>query len=105
LVKKIKVLNLKIKELNLDVLEDILLKVERSVEDYLKQKLPPKAEYDLILRIDKNDDITLYIDIGVIGIYEDLIDYNKIIGDAINLARRIFEEKIKRYRRNTENNT
>ncbi len=98
--RKIKILNLELERIDLDILSDIASKIEKSIRNFLDGKLPPKSEYDLIISIaHEGDRITISMDIGVKAGYTDLMNYDKILGDAINIARRIFEEEIKKYRR------
>jgi hypothetical protein len=98
--QKIKILNLELERIDLDKLSSIADKIEKTIRKFLDEKLPPKSEYDLIISIaHEGDHITLSIDIGVKAGYTDLMNYDKIVVDAINIARRIFEEEIKKYRR------
>ncbi|RLG81523.1 MAG: hypothetical protein DRO13_00920 [Thermoprotei archaeon] len=97
--KRVREIGIKLEELDLDKLSAILEKVEREISNYLKEKIPRKAEYDLVLCIDRNDKITLYIDLRIIGIYDDIINYDRIVGDAINVARKAFEREIRKYRK------
>ncbi|MMZ69304.1 hypothetical protein D1872_321200 [compost metagenome] len=46
----------------------------------------------------EGDKITLFLDIGVKAGYTDIMNYNKILGDTINEARRIFERELKKYK-------
>jgi len=104
LVKKTKTLNLDLNKLDEKTLTSILSRIESTLKDFLDKKLPPKSEYDLILSISKEEDkITLLIDVGIKGGYSDIYDYDTIIGDAINVARKEFERIIKQYKKNTEN--
>jgi hypothetical protein len=98
--QKIKILNLELERIDLNTLLNIADKVEKGIRRFLDEKLPPKSEHDLIISIThEGDHITLSIDVGVKAGYADLINYDKIVGDAINIARRIFEREIKKYRR------
>lgn len=96
--KKIHKIGLKLSDITLEDLLDLLNYLEIEIEKYLKTKLPPKTDYDLVLSIEKNNIITFTIEIGIMGRYEDLIDYKAIINDTINYARRIFEKELKKYR-------
>ncbi|MET1160630.1 MAG: hypothetical protein ABWW65_06690 [Thermoprotei archaeon] len=103
MAKKIKEIGIKLENIDHNKLVEILTEIERAVRRYLTEKLPHKADYDLILSVEKNDKITLLIDIGIIGVYEDIIDYESIARDAVNVARRVFEERIKEYRGSSKN--
>ncbi len=103
MVKKIRRIGLKLRDISLDDLLDILERLELEIRRYLHNKLPPKTDYDLILSVEKNDVLTLNIDIGIIGEYEDIIDYKAIVNDTINYARRFFEKELKKYRVIEEN--
>ncbi|ADI32691.1 hypothetical protein [Staphylothermus hellenicus] len=96
---RIKTLNLNLEEIKLEDLANIIEYVEEHVREYLEQVLPPKSEYDIIVKIThEGDKITLFLDIGVKAGYIDIMNYNKILGDAINEARRIFERELRKYK-------
>jgi len=99
LARKVKILNLDLEKIDLDVLEKILYSVEKEIRNYLADKLPRRTEYDLVLGVEKSDNITLYIDLGVIGGYDDIINYDEIVRDAINVARNVFERELEKYRK------
>ncbi len=99
-----KELDLDLNKIDLIVLEDIIRKIEEAIENYLSERLPPKSEYDIIIKLDKKtDNIVFNIDIGVKGGYSDIIDYDRLVEDAINIARRLLENELKKYRRSKEN--
>lgn len=78
-------------------LEEVLLKVEEAVSGFLSGKLPRDVDYRLVLKIEKNDAITLHVDIELISSSrEELIGFKLLIDDAIRLAKSVFEELIKR---------
>ncbi|WP_052833831.1 hypothetical protein [Staphylothermus marinus] len=96
---RIKILNLNLEEIKLDDLTNITEHVEKHIREYLEQVLPPKSEYDIIVKaVHEGDKITLFLDIGVKAGYTDIMNYNKILGDTINEARRIFERELKKYK-------
>jgi len=99
LAKRVKILNLDLEKIDLDILEKILYIVEKEIRKYLADKLPRRTEYDLVLGVEKNDNITLYIDLGVIGGYDDIINYDEIIRDAINIAKNVFEKELEKYKK------
>lgn len=100
---RIKILDLKLDEIELEDLIKITDHIEERIREYLEQVLPPKSEYDIIVKAEhEGDKITLYLDIGIRAGYTDIMDYDKIIGDVINVARRIFEKELSRYRRAEE---
>ena len=99
-----KELDLDLNKIDIIVLEDIIRKIEEAVENYLGERLPPKSEYDIIIKLDKKaDKIVFNVDIGVKGGYSDIIDYERLAEDAINIARRLLENELKKYRRSKEN--
>lgn len=101
---KSKDLDLDLNKIDIMVLEDIIRKIEGAVENYLSERLPPKSEYDIIIKLDKKTDkIVFNVDIGVKGGYSDIIDYDKLVEDAINIARRLLENELKKYRKSKEN--
>ncbi len=100
MARKIKVLNLDLSRINPDVLSKILEGVEEEVKSFLRDSLPSKSDYDLVLSLENDGErIFFTIDIGVTGGYGDIVDYDSIVRDAINIARRRLEEELKKYRR------
>jgi len=99
LARKANSASLNIDSITLDDLVMLAEKLESSIRAYLKQKLPSKDEFDITISIEKREGLTISIDIGIIGKYEDLLDYKAIIGDAINYARKVFETELEKYRR------
>lgn len=100
LPRKIKEIGLNLEKLDEQILFKILERVENEVEDFLRKVLPPKSEYDLVISLSKENNYIIFtIDLGIKAGYEDLINYNDIIGDAINVARRRLEKELQRYRR------
>lgn len=98
MVKKIRVLNLRIKDIDADKIIEILEKISNEVDRYIREKTPPKTDYDFILSVDKSDELTLVVDIGIIGSFDDVFDYKTIVNDIVNLSRRIFEKELEKYR-------
>ncbi len=97
--EKTKEIGLDLDKIDLNILENILKKTESEARKYLKEKIPPNTDYDLILSVEKNKDITFRIDLGIRGEYEEIINYREIVGDTINVARKIFEQEIGKYSR------
>ncbi|MEM0380565.1 MAG: hypothetical protein QXX35_02170 [Desulfurococcaceae archaeon] len=98
MVRKTRSLNLRFEEISIDKIEEILEKISIEIDKYIKSKTPPKTSYDLVLRVDKDHELTLIIDIGIKGSYEEVFNYESIVNDVVNLSRRIFEKEIEKYR-------
>ncbi len=98
--KKTKEIGLNLEKLDEQALLEILERVENEVKKFLQEVLPPKNEYDLVISLSKEKDrIVFTIDLGIKAGYEDLINYDDIAGDAINVARRELERELQRYRK------
>ena len=96
---KKKILNLDLNAISVEDLVNLCEIVEKSVRAYLREKLPAKEEFDLVVSVEKDDKITITVDIGIVGRYSGLIDYEAVIGDAINYARRVLESELEKFRR------
>lgn len=104
--KKTKEIGLNLEKLDEQALLEMLEKVENEVKKFLQEVLPPKNEYDLVISLSKEKDhIVFTIDLGIKAGYEDLINYDDIVGDAINVARRELEKELQRYRKNSGANS
>jgi transcriptional regulator NrdR family protein len=103
LAKKSKSLNLDLSRIDPEKLSEIIEAVEKEVRSFLDQTLPPKSEYDLVLSLENDGEkISFLIDISVYGGYSDITDYDRIVGDAINIARKRLEEELRKYSRGKE---
>lgn len=82
--------------LDADKLEGALLKVEEAVRSFLLEKLPRNVDYKLVLKIEKNDCLTVSVDIELNANNREEITWLKpIVDDAILLARSVFEKYVK----------
>ncbi len=98
MAKKIKSLNLALVELTNEKLGEIASKIVDKVEEFLSEVLPRKTEYDLTVKLVKKEDhIDFIIDLGIRGGYIGVINYEKLIGDAINIARRVLENELRKF--------
>ncbi len=98
--KKTRIIGIDFSRIKPETLSHIASIVERTVKDFLEENLPPKSEYDLVLSLENTGDRILFtIDIGVKGGYTDIVDYDRIIDEAINTARKALENELKKYRR------
>lgn len=78
-------------------LEEALLRVEEAINDFLMDKLSRDVDYRLVLKVERNNELTLHIDLEIISSRrEEFIRLKPLIDDAIRLARSVFEESIKR---------
>lgn len=98
MVRKTRVMNLRIENIDTRVIAEILEKISSEIDKYIREKTPPRTDYDLVLSIDKDDELTIVVDIGIIGSYEDVVDYKSIVNDIVNLSKRIFEQELEKYR-------
>jgi len=101
LARKVKNIGLNLSNINVDDLMDIVEKLDMEIRRFLKSKLPPRVEYDIVISIEKKDVVTITIDIHILGGYGDLVDYDSIVNDAVNYARRLFEEYLRKYTDNS----
>jgi len=87
----------RVSELGEEVLEDILLEVEEKVSEYLSSKLPRRSNFNTIVSIELRDgQANLVLDLEASGPFGDVYNYEQILQDAINYARRVFEELVEK---------
>lgn len=78
-----------------EVLEDILVKLERGLIAFLKRRLPPKSEINLLIEAERRgSELVLMLDLTVGGIYGNSKIYSDILEDAVNYGRKLFEEML-----------
>ncbi len=101
MAKKVKSLNIALIELTNGKLEEIASKIVDKVEEFLSGVLPPKTEYDITVKLVKKEDrVDFVIDLGVRGGYSGVINYESLISDAVNIARRVLENELRKFPQN-----
>ncbi|MEM0001851.1 MAG: hypothetical protein QW211_03020 [Desulfurococcaceae archaeon] len=67
-------------------LEKLVVTVEEETNDYLKQILPPKTDFNVSVSVErKTDAVTVSIDVTIRGRLE---QYGREAKDAVNYAKR-----------------
>jgi len=94
------IIGLDLGRIGINELETIALKVQERILDLLEKEIPISKSYDadIIVSLEnKGDRIEVYIDIGVLGELEDVIDYDSILQYIIKESRRYVEELLREY--------
>jgi hypothetical protein len=82
-----------LKSLPLDKLEEILLLIEKSIEEYLREKLTKYSDYTLIASISRSSaSVDLVIDLRVDHCITPRDKCDDVVSDALNYAKRRIEE-------------
>lgn len=95
------VIGLDLDRIGINELESIALKVQEKILDLLKKEIPISKSYDadIIVSLEnKGDRIEIYIDIGILGELEDVIDYDSILQYIIRESRKYIEDLLGKYR-------
>lgn len=95
------VIGLDLDRISINELESIALKVQEKILDLLKKEIPIPKSYDadIIVSLEnKGDRIEIYIDIGILGELEDVIDYDSILQYIIRESRKYIEDLLREYR-------
>ncbi len=98
--ERVKVLGLELKDIGLEQLEEIALKIQDRVEELLKEMLPLKRSYDADIVVsleNRGDRVDVYIDVGVIGRLDDVVDYDSVVQVIIREAKGLVEGELQRY--------
>ncbi len=98
--RKLVTLGLKLGEIGLDELEEIANRVQDLIEELLQKYLPISRSYsaDVIVSLEnKGDRIDAYIDIGIYGELEDVIDYDAVLQKIIREASKRIEQELSKY--------
>jgi len=99
------VIGLDLGRIGINELESIALKVQEKILDLLKKEIPISKSYDadIIVSLEnKGDRIEVYIDIGLLGELEDVIDYDSILQYIVKESRRYLEELLREYSYKTD---
>jgi len=99
------IIGLDLGRIGIDELEKIALKVQEKILELLEKEIPISKSYDadIIVSLEnKGDRIEVYIDIGVLGELEDVIDYDSILQYIIKESRRYVEELLREYSYKTD---
>ena len=94
------IIGLDLDRIGIDELEDIALKVQEKILELLKNEIPISKSYDadIIVSLEnRGDRVEVYIDIGVLGELEDVIDYDSILQYIIKESRNYVEELLRKY--------
>lgn len=75
-------------------LEEIIVELERELRKFLKERLPPRSDFDILLKLSKGEQgVDLVVEIETRGVYGNEKLYRDAIDDAVNYARKFFEER------------
>ncbi len=94
------VIGLDLDRIGVDELEDIASKIQGKIVELLEKEIPVSKSYDadIIVSLEnKGDRLEVYIDIGVRGELEDVIDYDTILQYIIRETREYVEELLRKY--------
>ena len=98
--KKEKTIGLNLDLIDQDILSSIAEKIEKEVKSFIEKQVPPKTDYDVIILLENDGKrINFSIDIILNGEFTGIIDYDAIVGDAVNVARKILEQELQKYRK------
>ncbi len=98
--KKDKIIGLDLNLIDQESLLRIAEKVEKEVKDFIEKQLPLKTNYDVIIYLENDGKrINFSIDIVLNGELAGIIDYDAIVGDAINVARKVLERELRKYKK------
>lgn len=94
-----------LKNLPEDRIEELLIAIERELDAYLKEVLPPKTEYHTVMSITRREDrVDLTIEVVITGWAQYRDDLSKLVQDAINHAKRQIVEELKGLREQLRGN-
>jgi len=97
--ERVKVLGLRLEEIDVDRLEEIASRIQDCIQSLLEELIPVSKSYDadIIVSIEnKGDHVEVYIDVGVIGRTGDIVDYDSIVQAVVREAGRFVEEELRR---------
>lgn len=97
---RIVTIGLRINELNVDRLEEIASKVQDRIEELLEELMPISKSFDadIIVSLEnKGDRVDVYIDIGIMGRLDDVIDYDSIAQVIIREASNLVEKELRKH--------
>ncbi len=98
--KKEKIIGLNLDLIDRDILSSIAEKIEKEVKSFIEKQVPPKTNYDVIILLENDRKrINFSIDIVLNGEFAGVIHYDAIVGDAVNVARKILEQELQKYRK------
>lgn len=84
-----------IENISEEELEDILTRLERGLRAFLKRRLPPKSEINVLIEAERRGgELVLTLDLSASGIYGNNKMYSDILEDAVNYAKKLFEEML-----------
>lgn len=84
-------------EVSEEQLEEIVAELERELRKFLKERLPPRSDFNILIKLAKGPQgLDLLVDIEARGFYGNEKLYRDAISDAVNYARKLFEERIRK---------
>ncbi|MCC6053057.1 MAG: hypothetical protein LM569_02530 [Desulfurococcaceae archaeon] len=91
-----------LKSLPLDKLEEILLIIEKSIREYLDEKLAKYSDYSLVASISRSPTgVDLVVDLVIDRCFTFRDSCEKLASDALNYAKRRVEEYLEDISRGT----
>lgn len=96
--KRVTVLNLDVSKLDMEALEEIGLAIEDRIRELLDKMMPVSRSYDadIIVYIErKGGEVTISLDIGIMGDLGDVIDYDAVIQRVIREVSKYIEELLR----------
>lgn len=93
--KRVKVVGIDKGRLNEDKLVDMVFRVEDAVRRYLEENLPKNIDYNFVINVEGDDTLSIAVEVEISSFDSSVLDKAKlIVDDALNLARRVWEEEL-----------